>query len=186
MLQDKNLSPEVSGIEKKPYAAKSFVKKRPVLTTVLIALLAIVLVYFGKEIQGKLQRRAVVKTANAQMLENNKSMLKTLSKSVGWSIRSEMMRGNMEQVNLLMTELVKDSHFQYIHLLETNGNVLLSTNKKLEGQPIKMKTVKSVLPADSTVIINEDDSVITVVSPVMGFDGRLGTLVMGYTCKVLK
>jgi hypothetical protein len=143
-------------------------------------------VYFGKEIQGKLQRRAVVKTANAQLLENNKAMLKTLSKSVDWSIRSEMMRGNMEQVNLLMTELVKDSHFQYIHLLEANGNVLLSTNKKMEGQPIEIREVKSVLTADSTVLINENDSVITVVSPVMGYDGRLGTLVMGYTCKVLK
>lgn len=195
MLQDENVSPDVSGAregagaevpEKKPSACKRFVKKRPVTTTALIGFLAVLLVYFGKEIQMKLQKRATVKTANVQLLENNEAMLKVLSKSVDWSIRSELMRGNMEQVGLLMTELVKNSHFQYIHLVGQNGNVMLSTNKKLEGQPVEVKDVKSAMTADSTVFVNEGDSVITVVSPVMGFDKRLGTVVMGYTCKAIK
>lgn len=195
MLQDENVSPKVSDAkegagakapEKRPSACKRFVKKRPVTTTVLIGLLAVVLVYFGKEIQIKLQKRAVIKTANVQLLENNEAMLKVLSKSVDWSIRSEMMRGNMEQVDLLMTELVKDSHFQYIHLVGQDGNIMLSTNKKQEGQPIETKDVKSALAADSTLFINEGDTLITVVSPVMGFDKRLGTLVMSYTCKAIK
>jgi len=110
-----------------------------------------------------------------------------LSKSVDWSIRSEMLRGNMEQVNLLMSELVMDSHFQYINLVGKNGTVLLSTNKKQEGRPIENEKVRSVLTTDSTMIITEaKNTVITVVSPVMGYDKRLGTLVMGYIYESVK
>jgi hypothetical protein len=196
MQKEDSVSPEFPGaargtvtgnLEKKPSRCRRFIKKRPVTTTALVGLLAVIVVYFGKEIQVKLQRNAVVKTANVQLLESNKTMLKVLSKSVVWSIRSEMLRGNMEQVNLLMSELVMDSHFQYINLVGQNGTILLSTNNKHKGQPIESEKVRSVLNADSTTIITEaKDTVITVVSPVMGYDKRLGTLVMGYIYRSVK
>jgi sensor histidine kinase regulating citrate/malate metabolism len=196
MQKEDSVSPDGSGttegtgtkkLEKKPSRCRRFIRKRPVTTTALIGLLAVVVVFFGKEIQVKLQRKSFVKTANVQLLESNKAMLKVLSKSVDWTIRSEMLRGNMEQVNLLMSELVKDSHFQYIHLVGQNGIILLSTNKKHEGQPIENENVRSVLNADSTTVITEaKDTVITVISPVMGDDKRLGTLVMGYIYESVK
>ena len=196
MQKEDSVSPDGSGkteetvtkkLEKKQSRCRKFIKKRPVTTTALIGLLAVFVVFFGKEIQVKLQRKAFIKTANVQLLESNKTMLKVLSKSVDWSIRSEMLRGNMEQVNLLMSELVKDSHFQYINLVGQNGIILLSTNKKHEGQQIENENVRSVLNADSTTVITEaKDTVITVISPVMGYDKRLGTLVMGYIYESVK
>lgn len=174
-LKEAGMKPGV----KKP----SFVKKYPVVTTVLFGLLAVVIVFFWKDIEGNYEKKAVIKAASAQLLENNRQSLMVLSKPLAWSIRSEMMRGNMEQVDLLISDLVKERNFQFIHILGLDGNVVLSTNKKLEGMPVDIVSVNDALPNDSTVVINEADDVVVVVTPVMGYDSKLGTLVFG--CKTV-
>lgn len=174
-LKEAGMKPGV----KKP----SFVKKYPVVTTVLFGLLAVVIVFFWKDIEGNYEKKAVIKAASAQLLENNRQSLMVLSKPLAWSIRLEMMRGNMEQVDLLISDLVKERNFQFIHILGLDGNVVLSTNKKLEGMPVDIVSVNDALPNDSTVVINEADDVVVVVTPVMGYDSKLGTLVFG--CKTV-
>jgi len=174
-LKETGMKPGV----KKP----SFVKKYPVVTTVLFGLLAVVIVFFWKDIEGNYEKKAVIKAASAQLLENNRQSLMVLSKPLAWSIRLEMMRGNMEQVDLLISDLVKERNFQFIHILGLDGNVVLSTNKKLEGMPVDIVSVNDALPNDSTVVINEADDVVVVVTPVMGYDSKLGTLVFG--CKTV-
>jgi hypothetical protein len=156
-----------------------FIKKNPVLFTVLVALLVIVVVFFWKDIQGKKVKRDVVRTANEQLLQNNHEMLALLCKPFVWSVRAEMMRGNLEQVDLFMSDLVKERNFRYIHLVEPGGNVLLSTNKRLEGQNAGDEIEASWLTADSIMV--EDLGETTVVAaPVMGFDRRLATIIFTY------
>jgi hypothetical protein len=184
MANEKNASPEMAGDNhnetvQKPSAFKNFVRKHPVATTVLIGLIAIVTVFYGKEIQGNIEKKALVKAANMQIRQNDEALAKLIVKPLVWSIRSEMLRNNMEQVNQLISDLIKNSQIQYIHLLDLDGTVKLSTNKKMEGQFITDDAVKTVLGIDSTSLIAPENNQITVVSPIMDYDKKLGTLVVG-------
>jgi len=157
-----------------------FVKKYPVITAVLFGLLAVVLVYFWKEIEGNYQRKTIIEEATTQLQDNNLIMLKLISKPLVWNIRAELLRGNQEQVDLLMNNLVKEKNFQYIHLVDPDGNIMLSTNKQMQGQSLDSGIIWKALLNDSTVVLVDKANVITVVAPVMGFDKRLATLVISY------
>lgn len=148
--------------------------------TILCGLLVVVVVYFWKEVEGNMKRKAVVEAATTQLQETNKNLLMLFCKPLVWNVRSEMLRGNMEQVNLLISDLVKEKHFQYIQLVKQDGIVFLSTNKKMEGQPIENENLKNALSSDSTVVIQEEGNLILLVSPVMGYDKKLATLVVSY------
>jgi len=179
MEESPNMESTTAG-EKKPSAFSRFVKKHPVFMTILCGLLVVVVVYFWKEVEGNMKRKAVVEAATTQLQETNKNLLMLFCKPLVWNVRSEMLRGNMEQVNLLISDLVKEKHFQYIQLVKQDGIVFLSTNKKMEGQPIENENLKNALSSDSTVVIQEEGNLILLVSPVMGYDKKLATLVVSY------
>ncbi len=171
------------GIDEISNTAKTFsgfVKRNPVLFTILVALVALVSVYFWKDTEGKNKRRAVEKMASEQLLQINVDMLKLMAKPLIWSIRSEMLRGNMDQVNIYTKELVQEKNFQYVHIVEPGGKILISTNKKFEGQPAAGILEASLLQTDSVQVVNKENDLITIAAPVMGYDKKLATIIMDY------
>lgn len=172
------------GIDEISNTAKTFsgfVKRNPVLFTILVALVALVSVYFWKDTEGKNKRRVVEKMASEQLLQINVDMLKLMAKPLIWSIRSEMLRGNMDQVNIYTKELVQEKNFQYVHIVEPGGKILISTNKKLEGQPAAGILEASLLQTDSVQVVNKENDLLTIAAPVMGYDKKLATIIMDYT-----
>ncbi len=156
-----------------------FIRKNPVLFTALLALIAVAIVYFWKDTQGKKQIAAIEKMAAEQLMEHNEEMLKLVAKPFVWSIRSEMLRDNMEQVNTYTKEMVQEKKFQLILLIDLTGKIIISTDKKLEGQSVTGMFESSVLQTDSIIILRKDD-LLTVAAPVMGYDKKLGVLIMNY------
>jgi hypothetical protein len=99
-----------------PYIEKgnSFIKKHPVIFTIILALIALACVYYWKNYQARKQKEAIENIATVQLMQNNVEMLKLLSKPLVWSIRSEMLRGNLEQVNIYTNDMVKEKNFRFI------------------------------------------------------------------------
>lgn len=160
-------------------STKSFLTKHPVASTILIAILLIVLVFIWRDWTAKKDQRQLTKQATEQMEQTNVSMLTLLSKPLVWNIRAELLRGNNEQIDILMNDMVREQNFQYIHLVEPDGNVLLSTNKRLQGQPMSNGLALEMLNVEQTTI-QLVDSLYWVASPVMGVDRKLATLVFTY------
>ncbi len=106
--------------------------------------------------------------------------LKLLAKPYVWAIRTEMMKGNIEAVNLYANDMVKEKSFQTITVVNEKGVVVSSTNKKLEGKPYASIGNAVYLSNDSTVVNKVDDTAFEVSSPVMGFNKRIGTLIFNY------
>ncbi len=158
---------------------RGFVEKHPVLFTVLVALFVVLVVYFWKELEGRQERRAVVKAASLQLMESKQEMLVLFCKPLVWSVRSELLRRNLEQVDVLISDLVKEKNMESIHLVDPSGVLFLSTDKKLEGQPAGDGLDKNLLTTDS-ITVQMLDSFIVVAAPVMGYDRRLATLVFYY------
>ncbi len=115
------------------------------------------------------------------LLQSDYRYLKLLAKPYVWAIRTEMMKGNIEAVNLYANDMVKEKNFQTITVVDDKGMVISSTNKKLEGKSYASVGNAAYLNNDSTVVNKIDDTALEVSSPVMGFNNRIGTLIFNYT-----
>ncbi len=157
-----------------------FVKKNPVLFTALVGILALAVVYFWKDIEGTKQKNEVVRVATLQLEEKNQEMMMLIARPLVWSIRSEMLRGNLEQVDMFTTDMVRMRNFQFIYLIEPNGKILIATDKKMEGQQFEEIFQQEILKVESTVVFSQEDDLLILAAPVMGYDRRLATLVVAY------
>ena len=103
------------------------------------------------------------------------------SKVFSWAIRSELTRENKEQVNQFFLSFIKEpgvSKVEFVNALD--GRVMLSTNKKDEG----LVFPNQVALATTETINYRNDSVLSIVSPVMGLNNKLGVLVIEYNLKL--
>jgi hypothetical protein len=57
--------------------------------------------------------------------------LKLLAKPYVWAIRTEIMKGNIEAVNLYANDMVKEKNFQTITVVDDKGAVISSTKVNL-------------------------------------------------------
>jgi len=92
-----------------------------------------------------------------------------------WSVRSELLRNNAENLNQLLTEFVKESGADLVQVINPANNViLLSSDKKFENI-----TYTGLLPKDfkETVSIKDEEEV-KIFTPVMGFNSMIGILLV--------
>lgn len=58
-----------------------------------------------------------------------------ITKVFSWSVRAELLRGNKEQVNILMGQFIKTPGMKTILLIDpATKEILLSTDRKIEGE----------------------------------------------------
>lgn len=169
-----------SGV-KKP----GFFRRNPVLTTALIGILAVAIVYFWKDMERKRKVASIQKMATEQMVQNSEDMLKLATKPFVWSVRAEMLRENMDQVNNYFKEMVREKNFELIYLVNPDQKIIVSTDKKLEGQSANELFDPTVFQTDSIIVLKKDDK-LTIAAPVMGYDKKLGVLIMKYSIQNIK
>lgn len=157
-----------------------FIKKNRVLVTTFIGIFAVLAVYLWKDLEGARQKNEIINVATLKLEEKNQEMMMLIARPMVWSIRSEMLRGNMEQVDMFTTDMVRMRNFQFIYLIEPDGNTLISTDKKMEGQQFEERFQQDVLKVESTVVFPEEENLLIMAAPVMGYDRRLATLVVAY------
>ena len=97
-------------------------------------------------------------------------MLTALSKPLIWSIRAEMLKGNLEQVNIYVKDIVKEKNFQVLQIIDPDGKGILSTNKKVEGKNANILYDSTMLSADAIKIYHTDNNLLIMSAPIMGYD----------------
>lgn len=96
-------------------------------------------------------------------------------KVFSWAIRSEMNRGNLEEVNNLFLAFVQEDRIRMINLINpADSKIILSTDKKNEGLEV---TNQNFLNVTEQMIV-EDGEQTFVVSPIMGINRVTGILVV--------
>lgn len=157
-----------------------FIRKNAMLTVIIVGLISLFGVYLWKDIQGNDRVKAVEMQATTHLKTKNEAMLLLVCKPLIWSIRSEMLRGNMEQVNIFTTDLVREPNFQFIHLVDTEGTIIVSTDKKLEGSKAEGVIDPNQLLVTEPTTYTDANLLMVVAAPVMGYDRKLGVLIFGY------
>jgi hypothetical protein len=121
--------------------------------------------------------------ANNAIAENNKKNIETLTRVFAWAVRSEMLRSNMEQVSTYMNELVKSADLTDISAIKSDGIVVLSTNKKFEGNAYPGSVANELGSINDVTLRTDADGNIICIAPIMGLDSRLGSIIINYSPK---
>lgn len=150
-----------------------------------ILILAGVIIYFYKNYQLKHQREELVEKADSVIISQNNQLLYLTAKPLVWALRGEMLRNNLDEINILTSDLVKTKSIQDINLLNKDGLIINSTNKKLEGT-FAASDYKNYLVLDTAQVIHTSDSVARLITPIMGYQSKLGVVVINYKISKFK
>lgn len=163
-------------------------RKRSILISILVVIIAVAALWIGKQIQINNLRNESAKTqerlkgeAKQAVIQSHEQHLRIFAKPFAWAVRTEMMSNNINQVNLYMNEMIKEKNISSIMVLNAAGKIISSTNKKWEGKDFSAVGNASYLQSDSIIVDNIKDSLLIMSSPVMGFNNRLGTLIVNYS-----
>ena len=164
--------------------------KRKIAIIVIVGLVLLTGVWIWKSIeiknvekQAAIDKQEIQEQAARQIRQLHEMHLKLLAKPFVWAVRTEMLKNNISQVNLYANDMVKEKDFQKIVILNDKGIVILSTNKKEEGKEFVVPGNAVNLSANITTVDNINDSLLVLSSPIMGFNSRLGTLLISYSVK---
>lgn len=126
------------------------------------------------------ERKALIEAYEIKLTENIEEQLKLVTTTFVWSIRSEMLRDNFDQVDLYFNQLVKkDDHITEIIAVDEKGEIVVSTNKRYEGKAFSQVYDKSLLNNNRVTILNEDET-FKIIAPIMALNNQIGTLFMIY------
>lgn len=101
--------------------------------------------------------------------------LKFATEVFSWSVRSELLRSNTENLNQLLSVFVRESGADLVQIIDYKDNiVLLSSDKKFEG--IKYSGLFNFEIKDT--VVKEDGGLMTIISPIMGFNNVIGILIV--------
>jgi hypothetical protein len=147
---------------------------------IIVLLIAGAGLYFYQSYQLKNQRKNLTAQADSAIVNQNKAMLKLSAKPLVWAVRSEMLRNNLDEINVFNTDLVKEKNVLEISLLNAEGKIINSTDKKIEGSMAKIAGYEQYLKTDSVAVYDLNDSTSRLVAPIMGYQSKLGVLVLDY------
>ena len=92
-----------------------------------------------------------------------------------WSVRSELLRNNTENLNQLLSVFVRQSGADLVQLVNPKDNiVLLSSDKKFEGTSLETTAFSNL----TSTKVYAEENLVKIVSPVMGFNDKIGVLLV--------
>lgn len=168
----------------------TFIKKN-IVAVLLALILIIVLIWYSVKISISDKQFEKEKTELITKSENEKSALITKhkiekdslqiknleseSKIFSWSVRSELMRNNTENLNQLVNVFVKESGADIVQIIDPATNIVtLSSDKKFEGTEYDQK-INYALTEPHTLM---EDGAIKIITPVMGLNTAIGILIV--------
>ncbi|MFN4122722.1 MAG: hypothetical protein ACK4GL_05380 [Flavobacteriales bacterium] len=150
------------------------------------AALAIILILIFWMFINSLGHRKAIKAQQQKLQETiqiyehkldslNQNGFENMIRIFAWSVRSELLRNNMEEVSRYSNELLQYNGIQKISLVDPSTRLItFSTDKKEEGQSA-METVFVDIPGLRS---KRDGNQIQLILPVMGVDRKLAILMV--------
>ena len=179
-----------SPVEKRSPLKRFFSVALPV--AVLLLAGSIALVYY----LGEFRLRDAAEKASSEKLRYEKllderslalqrSDVRLFAVPLAWAVRRELMQQNYGQIDEYFSELIAKKQFGVLMLLDPDGTVRVSTDRKLQG--LAFSGLYPGMNAASEEIVSyslsEGNSLFLV--PVMGLNARIGTIAFVYSFEQL-
>jgi len=175
------MSEEIKNVE--PEAGK----RRPwCLYGVGVLVLVIVGLYSWKSFEisgireeGIAARVQVVDASRAVINVKTKELLRLSAVPLAWAVRTSFMQENYDQINAYISQLVREPNIMSVNVARTDGTIIASTNKKLEGETLWSMYPRSAMEYNAVTLEEKDGQIVAFV-PLFGLDSRLGLLTYVY------
>jgi hypothetical protein len=100
---------------------------------------------------------------------------KMITSTLALAVRSELIDENKDQVNQYFLQMIKNKQISKIMLINhTNGDIIMSTNKKDESMKFKNQTLLNA----KNVVSEIQSSAIMTATPIMGLNSQMAVLVV--------
>jgi C4-dicarboxylate-specific signal transduction histidine kinase len=117
-------------------------------------------------------------TASQNQLTNDQQQLTFGMKTFTWAVRNAMIQNKPGEINEYFNTLVKDRGVKEVLLIDPNGKVTISTNKKNQGIQFTSRFPAYLLQQQDVYFNNKKPYELS--APITAPNQRLGTLVMLY------
>jgi hypothetical protein len=104
---------------------------------------------------------------------------------LSWAVRSELIRDNLDTIDQYLGEIVKMRDTEKVVLIGEDGQLLVSTDKRLEDTEGGDLYPKEILNLRKITIKSDVDGRKLLVVPVMGLNNRIGTVIVSYNLAAL-
>ncbi|HEY1009811.1 MAG: PDC sensor domain-containing protein [Daejeonella sp.] len=186
-LDEKPKSGQIAG----EFAGVARYNSRYVFVTVAVLLMAAI--WIGKSIEVKHVReealednRVLMGEAAKHVLHSHEGHLLLLSKPFAWAIKAELLQGNLKQIRSYMNQMVQKTNIHHIALADKDGKIIVSTDTREEGRSFLTIGKRAYLSNKQTSLENVGNKKLVVSGPVLGPEGRLGTLMISYTIQPVR
>ena len=163
----------------------------------IIVVALLVILSLGIYLWKDLAVRSVEKKMEAQRLElagqaqkviqeKTRSFLRLAAIPLVWTIRQEMIRENMGQVNDYLIQYVREPGIKQILIAKPDGTITAATNKKHEGLAFSSLYPAEFLEKTEIFFSDDPEGQLMIVAPLMGYNEKLGILLMVYEQEALE
>ena len=99
---------------------------------------------------------------------------------LAWAVRSELIRNNIDQIGLYLNDIVKQIDADRIVLISESGELLVSTDKRLEDVKGSDLYSKDVINEHKIAIKSDVSGKKLLIAPISDFNKRVAVLVISY------
>lgn len=163
--------------EKKPRPAGKISKQTKIY---LILAGCFVALFIGMFIWKALAVRSVENRCQLALEKKTQELLRLSGIPFSWAVRREMIAENFDQINEYLNLLVKEPHIKLIVVAKADGVIAAATDKKLEGTMLSARFPEELLRLDALTIDAGENGEMRVAAPIMGFNSRLGLMILIY------
>ncbi len=132
------------------------------------------------EKEFELERALIVQQAREHADTQYKKEEERFGQALAWAVRSELIRGNVDQIGLYLNDIVKQIDADRIVLISEKGELLVSTDKRLEDVKGSEVYSEEILDEHTITIKSDVDGKKLLVAPISDFNKRVAVLVISY------
>jgi hypothetical protein len=99
---------------------------------------------------------------------------------LSWAVRGELIRNNIDQIDQYLNEIVKMRDTERVVLVNEEGQLIVSTDKRLEETKGTEIFPKEILSLQKITIKSDVDGSKLLVVPVMGLNKKIATVIISY------
>ncbi len=126
------------------------------------------------------QAAKLTETTTQMLADKNRALLRLTAIPLSWVVRMEMPKGNYDNIDQYFKQIIKEDRFKVILLAGTDGKILVSTDRRMEGADLSQYYPETLLGLYETTVSELNSEEMVVAAPVIGLTSKLGVLVMVY------
>jgi hypothetical protein len=111
---------------------------------------------------------------SAQRIEET---LRLMGVPLGWAIRTEAISDDYDQIEEYAARLIKEPRVERVVFVNSDGNVQMSTDRKLQGEPAS-SFYGNLASRNDIALQQEESGDYQLMVPILGYNSRLGSLIV--------